>query len=85
MTRRQVQNNLTVNIQTLLSNTKPIGEDPQYIPAQRVSLAEHAQKQTKHQTSTDETNLIFNKINIIQHSTTLIVSTPENIEHIYTY
>ena len=39
MTRRQVQNNPTVKIPTLLSNTKPIGEDTQHIPAQqRVSL-----------------------------------------------
>ena len=44
---------------TLQSNTKPIGEDSQQIPAQqRVSLTEHAQKQTKHLTTTNETNLI---------------------------
>ena len=59
MTRRQVQNNPTVKIPTLLSNTKPIGGYTQHIPAQqRVPLTEHAQKQTKHQASTDETNII---------------------------
>ena len=59
MTRRQVKINQTAKIPTLRSNTKPIEEDPQHIPAQqRVSLTEHAQKQTKHLTTTDETNLI---------------------------